>query len=492
VEDLKGRVVRGGVAKLVGQVANAALRLGFTAIMARLLHPEDFGLVAMVVAVTGIYDLLTTAGLSLAAVQSATIAEKQVSALFWINLLIGATLCLTCFATAPLLVAFYHEPRIFWVTVAMGAGFVFNAAGVQHAALLQRQLRYVDLTKIEVASLSLSYALGIGLAASGFEYWALVIAAIAVPAVNSSLAWSYAGWVPSRPSRQVDVRSLLGFGGTVTLNNLIIYVAYNLDKLLVGRFWGPGALGIYGTAYQLVNVPTRNLTTAIGGITFSALSRLQSEPARLKNYFLKGYTLLISFTVPVTIFACLFADDIVFVVLGPKWENAVAIFRLLTPTILVLSMINPTGWLLQAIGLHRRSLKIALVITPLVITGYLLGLPYGPKGVALGFSLAMSLWLVPHIFWCLHGTMITPGEFFLATCRPFIASVVAAILAFAAAHLWLGDLGWVPLRLAALGLVMVSAYLFVLLFAMGEKAFYLDLVRGLKQSPDPSIANGAE
>jgi O-antigen/teichoic acid export membrane protein len=483
VEDLKKRVVRGGVSKLLGQVAIFVLRLGFVAIMARLLQPEDFGLVAMVIAFTGLYDLFTTAGLSLAAVQRPTITNEQVSTLFWVNILVGALLCVLCFVTAPFLVTFYNEPRLFWVTAVLGAGFVFNAVGVQHSALLQRQLRFTELTIIEVFSLLVSYALGIGLAVCGFGYWALVASMITTPAISSVLMWAFTNWIPGLPRGHADIRSLLSFGGTITLNNLIVYVAYNTDKLLVGRFWGAGALGIYGTAYQLVNVPTRNLTATLGGIAFSALSRLQDEPMRLKSYFLKGYFLLISITAPITIFSAVFADDIVLIFLGPTWAEAAPVFRLLTPTILVFSIINPTGILLQSIGLQVRSLLIALVIAPLAVAGYLLGLPYGPTGVASGFSAAMTLWLVPHVFWCLHNTAISVGDFFATTYRPFLASILAAALAWAIAQL-------VPVqvlppfaRLVIVGSTMVGTYVSILMFAMGQKALYLNLLRGLKSSP---------
>ena len=120
---------------------------------------------------------------------------------------------------------------------------------------------------------------------------------------------------------------MLRFGGTVTLNGLIVYFAYNLDKVLLGRVWGPVALGYYGTASQLINVPTANLNKAVGGVTFSALSRLQHDLIRFKNYFLKGYALVLSMTLPLTVFAAMFAGDIVLVVLGPKWTEAVPIFR---------------------------------------------------------------------------------------------------------------------------------------------------------------------
>ena len=213
------------------------------------------------------------------------VTHEQISTLFWINILVGTVLCLLCLATAPLLVAFYHEPRLFWVTVVIGIGFLFSAAGVQHSALLQRQLRYVDLTMIETLSLLVSYALGIGMAVGGFGYWALVGSTIALPAINTVLMWAIAAWIPGLPRRGVEIHSMLRFGGTIILNNLVVYVAYNFEKLLLGRFWGPDALGLYGRAYQLIDVPTTNFHSAVGGVAFSALSRLQDDPIRLGATF---------------------------------------------------------------------------------------------------------------------------------------------------------------------------------------------------------------
>ena len=170
--------------------------------MARLLDPEDFGLVAMVTVVTGVYEIFTTAGLSSAAIQRATVTEEQISTLFWINIACGTILGLLCLATAPVLVAFYHEPRLFWVTVAIGAGFLFSAAGVQHSALLQRQLRYVALTVIEYCVLT-------GKLCRWNRHgcrWIWILGARRVrqsllPAINTALMWVIAAWIPGMPRR---------------------------------------------------------------------------------------------------------------------------------------------------------------------------------------------------------------------------------------------------------------------------------------------------
>jgi len=273
---------------------------------------------------------------------------------------------------------------------------------------------------------------------------------------------------------------MVRFGGTTTLNSLVVYVAYNIEKVLLGRFWGAEALGIYGRAYQLVSIPTENLNSATGGVVFAALSRLQNEPERLKNYFLKSYALVLSLTLPISVACALFADDIIFLVLGPKWQDVVPIFRLLTPTILIFALINPTYWLLVSIGLVGRSLKLALVIAPLVITAYILGLPYGPQGVAFAYSAVLTLWVVPHIAWCIHGTMISWKDLLQTVGRPFLSTMVAAAFASAAQFFYDQSLSPFPRLILGATILMVS-YSWMLLVVMGQKSFYLDLLRGLRK-----------
>ncbi|TYO60759.1 lipopolysaccharide biosynthesis protein [Bradyrhizobium hipponense] len=489
MDDLKGMIVRGSLARLCGQAANFFLRLGVIAALARLLDPKDFGLVAMTTVVTGVFQLLTTAGLSSATVQKDTITDEQISTLFWVNLLVGMVLALLCAATAPSLVEFYHEPRLFGLTVVSGAGFFLNALAVQHSALLQRQLRYTTLTIIELLSQVVSFAAGVGMAFGGLGYWAILGMTLVSTVVYAVCVWMATGWIPGPPRRAAGLRGMLSFGGTVTLNSLVVYVAYNFEKLLLGRYWGADALGIYERGYRLVNLQTAELNAAIGGVAFSGLSRLQSDPFRLKSYFLKGYSLVLSMTLPVTVFCAVFADDIVGVVLGPKWGDAAVIFRLLTPTILIFGIINPLAWLLYASGLQVRSLKIALVIAPLVISGYLIGLSYGPTGVACAYSAAMILWLIPHILWCLHGTLISPRDLLLAAGRPLVAGTAAAAVALGV-KLCLGESESHFWRLLIGGGTIAVIYPWMLLFFMGQKAFYVDLFKELKISVSMTTREG--
>jgi O-antigen/teichoic acid export membrane protein len=479
VKNLSEKVIRGGAARMLAQVANLAVRAGSLMILARLLDPKDFGLVGMVTAFTGVLSLFRDFGLSTATVQRAEVSDEQMSTLFWINIAVGAALTLVAFVIAPLIARFYGEPRLVGVTALLAIGFLFNAIGVQHSALLQRQMRFTTLSVVNIAGLVVSAGAAIVMATAGYGYWALVTMTIVQPLVSTIGMWLVVSWVPGRPHRRAGLRSMMKFGGTVTLNSLIVYVAYNFEKVLLGRFWGVDAIGIYGRAYQLVGIPTENLNTAVGEVAFSALSRVQNDRNQIRNYFLKGYSLVVALTIPITLVSAVFAKEAILVFLGAKWSAVVPIFRLLTPTIIIFALINPFAWLLFSIGDVARSLRIALVIAPLVIVGYVAGLPYGPTGVALGYSTAMALWVVPHILWCVRGTPVSFGDVVTAVGRPLISGAVAAVPALLFQFADISSRS--PLLTLAVGTsLFLATYAGMLLFVMGQGAFYLNLVRGIK------------
>ncbi len=480
--DLRHSTTRGALASVAGQGATLVLRTGAMIIMARLLTPKDFGLVGMAAAATGLLNLIKDAGLGVAMVQRDVITDKQASALFWINLALGVGLFAVCIALAPAFVAFYGVPSLFWITVALGSGFIFNGAASQHRAFLQRHMRFGAMAMIDTIALIVSMVLAIGMALAGFRYWALVGMAVSQPAVAAVGAWVASRWIPDRPQRAPGIQSMLMFGGKVTLSNMIVYVAYNTDKVLLGRFWGAEALGIYGRAYTLSSVANENLFSAIGAVAFPALSRLQNDPVRFRSFFLKGYGLFLSLVMPITFWCALFPDDIIAVMLGPKWHEAARIFRWLAPTIMAFGLIHPFSWVMLATGRAGRAVRTALAVTPLLVFGYAIGLHWGPQGVAAGFSIAMAIAVAPVILWAKHGTLISAADVFKAAVRPLISVVMSAASMLL---IWglLGHIRHVLPRLASETIILFGVHLLVLLFVMNQKAVYVTLLRDSRLWP---------
>jgi len=478
IADLKRKSVVGGVAAVSAQGVKFVVQTATTMALARLLSPEDFGLQGMVVVVTGFLSLFRDAGLGMATIQRLEVTHEQTSTLFWINAAVGALLAALCVALAPLVVRFYHEPRLYWIAVVSGATFLFNGLAAQHGALLRRSMRFVTQAKIDVLSLTVGSATGIVMALLGCRYWSLVGMAMAIAIVGSAAVWIAVPWVPGPPQRRSGILAMLHFGGLATCNSFVVFLAWNAEKLLLGRFWGPDALGLYGRAFQLVTLPVEQLNTAMGGVAFPALSRIQHDTKRLARSFLRGFGLLVSLTIPITICCALFAEEIVRIVLGAKWMEAAPIFRLLAPVALVFAVANPLSWLVMSTGRAGRAVSISAATTPLIIVGIMLGLSHGPKGVALGYSLAMTLVVIPIAAWSKLDTGITWADLWRATKPPFLSGLLAGAAGLLMKFTLGGRLP--PILCLMVGLaVVLGSYAWGLLILMGQKHVYMDLLSQL-------------
>jgi len=474
-DDVRTASARGGAIAVFAQAAKLSLRVGSIVALARLLSPEDFGLQGMVLALTSFVGLFRDAGLSMATVQREAVQHEQASTLFWVNVIIGLALTILVAAAAPLLTAFYREPRLLWVTVAMSSIFVIGALSAQHQAILQRNMMFATLAKIEIVSLAVSSGIGVAMAAAGWAYWSLVVMGVSAAIISAVGIRLSVNWRPGKPAGGREVREMLRFGWAVSLNALVVYIAYNAEKVLLGRFWGPEVLGLYGRAYQLANLPTEQLNASVSSVAFAALSRLQGDRTRTTRVFLKMYGANLSITVPITLAFALFAEEIVYVVLGAKWMDAAIILRLLSPTVIVFALLNPFGWFLQATGRVTRSLRMAFVIAPLVLIAIWIGLPYGPRGVAAAYSLTMIVLVAPLIMWATFGTGISAALYWHST-KPALISGVLAMFGGAAVK-WSFASYLTPVFLLALALAAVlGVYVTTLILLFGQAALYVDLV----------------
>jgi O-antigen/teichoic acid export membrane protein len=473
--ELKQRSVRGALAAVLGQGLALVLQTGTAMVLARLLSPEDFGLQGMAFAMSGFLGLFTEAGLGIASVQRQDLTHEQASTMFWINVAVGVGLATAAAAMAPVLVVFFKEPRLLSITVVSAAAFLFNGLAVQHRALLNRAMRFVTVAKIELLAFAISAGIGMSMAALGYGYWALVGMAVSNPLAAAAAFWMAIRWRPGRPRRGAGVRSLLQVGGVVSLHSIVIYLAYNADKILLGRFWGAEALGLYGRAYQLANLPLHQLHSSLGNVAFPALSRAQGDTGRLHRSFLTSYAAVVSVTIPLTVSLAVFAEEIVGILLGPKWTGAAVVLRLLAPTFLALALIDPFGWFMLATGRAGRYLNISLMIAPAVILGVVAGLRDGPTGVALGFSTAMILLIVPIVAWAKRGTGMTARDYWNALRRPLISGALAGVAG------WLfkfaAENTLTPMLLLSFGLALsLGLYGWLLLVVMGQKSLYADLL----------------
>jgi PST family polysaccharide transporter len=474
LDELKWKSMRGGAVTVGAQGAKLVLQTGTVMLLARLLSPEDFGLTGMAATLTGFLGLFRDAGLGAATVQRREVTHEQLSTLFWVNVAVGAGLAALTIAMAPALARFYSEPRLFWIAVVTGTAFIFNGLMAQHEALISRQMRFATKARIDLTALAVSSAAGVVMAFLGWRYWSLAAMGVVAPFVSAAGVWLAVPWVPGPPRRNCGVLSMLRFGGLATLNSFFVFLAWNTDNILLGRFWGAQALGFYGRAYQLATLPVLQWTGTLSDVALSGLSAIQHDADRLSRSFLKAYSLLLSATLPIALSCPLFAEEIIHILLGPKWIEVVPIFRLLAPTSLVFAMANPLSWLVMSTGRAGRAVSMTAATTPVVIVGIVLGLSHGPTGVASGYSAAMVLILLPIAAWAKQGTGITWSDLWNGAKIPLSAALLAGAVGLTA-KLTLGG-ALPPIAVLALGVGLVFAFYTSALVAMGQKKLYLDLL----------------
>jgi len=479
MENLRGKSIHAGLTKITAQIARVFIKILSTMVLARLIAPSDYGLITMVVTFTGFLGLFSSLGLYHAAIQCDSISADQSSALFWITFLFGLILFAVCVALAPAIASFYGDPRLVSATIIIGTGFIFTGAGIQHGALISRQMRYGTVAIIELTSDLISTAVAIYIAWIGYGYSALAYMIVLQPLLVTIGVWYSARWLPKIPRIDTHVTTMLRFGRAMTFTSAVIYFASNLQKILIGKFWGEEAIGLYGRGSYLISFPIDTLNNAIGEVAFNALSKVKRDRARLRRSFLQIYTCVVALTLPLTVACALFADDLIAVLLGPRWSEAVPIFRLLTPTVLVFAINNPIGWLLSALGMAERGLRIALASAPLVLIGVMIGLPYGPEGVALSYSVVMMLKAAPMATWALRDTGIQFKDIMTGLSGALAASIAAGTLCYVLEAELLSDM--TPLlRLAILSTIFAVIYVFVLLRSATHRGVFAEVLQEAK------------
>lgn len=389
--DLKGRSVRGGVAIAAGQAAGFVLKIGSTAVLARLLTPADFGLIAMATALTGFVAIFNDAGLTIATVQRPEIDHEQVSTLFWINGAVGVALMVIVAGLAPAVVWFYNEPRLLPITLSLAALFPLSGLMAQHQALLRRQMRFGALAGIDLASQAIGVGVAILAAAHGATYWALVAMQGANALAHAVLVWLWCPWRPGMPRRGTGVRGMLAFGGHFSAFNFVNYWARNADNLLIGRYWGAGPLGLYSRAYGLMLLPLNQVLGPMGAVAMPALSRLQDRPAEFARYYLRVINALMWITGPLIAVVAACSEAVVVLIMGAGWVECIPVFRVLAVVAFLQPIYSSIGWIYTSRGRADRMLRWSVIASPAMVLAVVAGLPYGPIGVATGYVIVFLL-----------------------------------------------------------------------------------------------------
>lgn len=425
----------GGVLTTASRMIVVAVGLAGTAVLARVLEPADFGLVAKVTALTGLVNLLSETGTAIAIVQAPTLSRRQTSAFFWWNTGIALALAIVLAASSPLIAAFYNDRRVSGIALLIAVAVAVRCVGVVPMSLLRRERRFGTLAWIQVVATLLSLFVAVASAAT-VGYWALVIQTAVLCTANTVLAVSAAGGLPPIVFRGTGIREQfnlgMGFNASATIN----YFSRNLDNILIGKYVGEAALASYTKAYGLLMLPLSQVAQPISQVAVPTLSRLQDRPSEYRRQFLIGASLSFLVQVPASVFVACAAEPIVLTILGDQWTDAIPIFYALAPAVVVSTTAPGSYWIVPSLGLAGRQFWLVCINTTAIVLAIVVGLRFGVLGVACGFSAASVIMRYPSLLYSMKPSPVGVHEFLATGLPPLASSLVAGAACTAAVWVW--------------------------------------------------------
>lgn len=428
--DLKGHAVRGARVALISQVCTFSIGMLGTVILARLLTPNDFGLLTMVLSISLLLQNISSNGFIEATIQKQTICHSQISTLFWINVGISFIMSLLLMASAPLIVWFYEEPLLEPIVRVMALSILFGGLASQHQALLSRNMKFKRRSASEVVATLISVSTAIILAYRGWGYWALVAKWIISPLVIMGSVWILCQWRPGFPVRATGVLSMVKYAIHTSASFAMTYFEKNIDKILIGRFLNSHILGSYDRSYQLSRMLPNQLMHPLSGIFISTFSRLSDNPKKYRLNVLKMLSILAFVCMPLSATLALVGKDVILLLLGPQWGTAGEIFTIFGPSIGVSMIYSSHVWLHLSLGTPARWFRWNLIANGVTIFLLLVGLPFGVFGIAVAYSVSPYILIVPALWYAGQPVGLKISFIVASLWRYYLSALTAGIFSW--------------------------------------------------------------
>ena len=464
MSSLTGAAARGGAVTIGVQLLRILLQFGSVVVLARLLAPEAFGLIAMIMAIIGVAELIRDFGLSIASVQAKVVTDRERDNLFWANTGLGTGCALLAWAATPLLVGLYDEERLRPIVLPLALVFVLSGMNTQYRADLARRLRFHALALGDLVGPASGIAAAVVLAWQGAGVWALVAQQLVGAAVSLASNMLNARWLPGGVHRDTSIRSYFRFGADVLGTQVLNYITRNVDYVVIGAVRGPVQLGLYSRAYQMLMVPLNQINAPLTNVAVPVLSRVHTDLPALGRALRRAQLVACYVTAPALVVAAALAEPVVGLLLGERWLPMAPIFAVLALGGIFRSIGQVSYWAYLSTARTRSLLRLQLFTQPVMVALIVAGVPWGGVGVAAGHLVANAFsWAV---------SLVAVGRTTGVDDRPLFATATTAVLGTA-----------LPAGLAAWGASrLVDGYLLQVVVGLAAAGLAAGVV-GLAASP---------
>jgi len=482
-DDLRSLIAQGLVWKGVSQVVLQISKLAVVLVLARLLTPHDYGIAAMAIVLTTLIFFLSDLSLGNTLIQRKTVTEADRSTVFWTSIGIGSFFTLLGIGLSGPLAAFYGEPAVQPLLAALSVSFVITAVGTTQNAILVREMEFRSLELREMGATLAGAAVGITTAFLGYGAWAIILQQLTFSSAATLLIWRYSSWRPRRIYSLASLRGLAGFTGNVFAANVIDRVRLNTDTLLIGRFLGASAVGVYALAYTVILVPFNRIAVPMAQVLLPAFARIQDERDRVASMWLSATRLLGAVAIPALLGLAVVAPDVVEVALGDRWRGATPVIQLLAWIGLLQTLQILNSPILQALDRTSTILVWSLVNVAAGLLAFFIGLRWDIVGVAAAFLVAAVL-VTPLFIWRTARAVGIPVRRYAQCLSGVVQASLVMIACVITARIAMVEYGVpAPSRLALL--VILGAAVYLPLCAWREPAVVAEFRRLFRRQARP-------
>lgn len=389
--DYKKRTVRAAGWAFMSKLLSQILSFGVGIVLARLLVPDDFGLIAMAVFFTGIASLMIDVGFGHALIQKQDATDIHFYSIFWLNLFLSLTIGLIIFVSAGAIADFYGKQELLRIVELLSVVFIFSAFGFIPRLILSKSLNFKYLSTAELVGMIVSGVVAIILANNGFGYWSLVFHILGQHFIIMLLLILVTRWLPRLKFDAHAVRELFGFSFYIFMTRLLQYTAGSIDKMLLGKYVGSYSTGIYDKAQSLMLTPLAAISDSIGSVMFPSMSLIQNDRNRIKDVYIRTTRSIALITFPMMTGMFVVSESFVYSILGEKWSDIIPALKIFCVAGMFSSLATVVPAIYQSLGESRLQFKVNLISQPLRIVAVIVGLNWGVIGVIYAFTIAIIL-----------------------------------------------------------------------------------------------------
>lgn len=413
---------------LLTQALRLTVRIATAAALARLISPREYGVFGMAALLHGLAYVVQDFGLASVTLRKATLGEPERTALFWLNASVGTLVAVAVAAASPLAAAFFREPLIRALLPTLAVTFVLNGLHAQLRAQLGREQRFAALNRIEIVAFVVSSAAAVTAAWLGAGCWALATLPLTAEVIIAIGIWHTQRWRPGRWPAGFSAGHTLRFGASLSGHEILRFGQRNVDQLFVGRWFGSGALGLYGRSAQLITLPIQYLIDPLATWAIATLSQAHATAVMTRTFWRRVLNGLAHLTLPLAVVFFCVPHDVLRIAFGPEWREGGDILRGLSIVLVAQPMLAAEIWLLIALGRRRRLLTWSVLTFVVVAAACWVGRGAGPATLASGVGATLVLVASAGALPGLRGLAADATDLFAAMARPLAVAVLAAAL----------------------------------------------------------------